>query len=132
LFAGVVVAPSVSGAGGARVVRDMVSAVDEENDEDIDDDGIDAAIVNMVVSTNPVVAAQNLRSLLEHMTPFDATRTAMTAAVSPNVDVRRALAAALVWPFRLVGETFVLEQLMDDPDPDVRVAALAAAHIRYP
>lgn len=132
LFAGVVAAPAVSGAAGARAFRDVTPTVDEDNEQDIDDEGVDAAIANMVASTQPVVAAQNLRALLEHMRPFDATRAATTAALSPNVDVRRALAHALVWPFRLVGETFVLEQLLADADPDVRIAAHAAARIRYP
>ena len=127
LFAGVVAVPSAGAAPTARTVRDDVSA----RDDDIDDDGVDAAIERMVSTTRPVVAAQKLRALLEHMDPFDATRTATMAAISSNVDVRRALADALSWPFRLVGETFVLEQLMADADYDVRIAARAAARVRY-
>jgi hypothetical protein len=127
LFAGVVAVPPGPATAAERMLGDDVSAHDDE----IDDDGVDAAIEKMVSTSMPVVAAQRLRALLEHMDPFDATRTATAAAISPNVDVRRALADALAWPFRLVGETFVLEQLMEDPDFDVRIAARAAARIRY-
>lgn len=127
LFAGVVAVPAGSVTTASRTPRAEVSAVEEE----IDDDGVDAAIERMVVTTLPVVAAQKLRALLENMSPFDATRAASVAALSDNVGVRRAVADALAWPFRLVGETFLLEQLMVDPDLDVRIAARAAARIRY-
>ena len=132
LFAGVVVVPAAGAAAATRTIRDDISQPDDDLDDDgVDDDGVDAAIEHMVVTTRPVVAAQKLRALLEYMDPFDATRVATTAALSPSVDVRRALADALMWPFRLVGETFVLEQLMQDADYDVRIAARAAARVRY-
>jgi hypothetical protein len=74
------------------------------------------------------VAATGLRlaARLAQVNPFDATQAAVTAALSSTIRVRQTIAEALLVPFRLVGDDFVLDALARDPDIAVRAAAVRA------
>jgi hypothetical protein len=122
LFAGAFAVPAAASASPGRASYDDVSA----SDDDCDDDCVEAAVESLVT----YAGGDRLARLLETMTPFDATRTAALAAISPNVYVRRALADALASSFALVGDDLVLDQLRVDPDPGVRDAATRAAIAR--
>lgn len=123
LFAGAFAVPASASAMPGRASYDDVSASD---DDEVDDDCVESAVESLVTYGG----GDRLARLLESMTPFDATRTAALAAISPNVNVRWALADALASRFPLVGAGFVLDQLRSDPDPSVRDAALRAANTR--
>lgn len=130
-----------AGAGAVAVTPvptvDASSAVvpDDSNDDldevdDFDDVALDDAILTTVDSSDPTLAGYRLAMLLEQMSPFDATRVASIAAISDRARVRCAIANALTVPFRLVGDDFILGQLVRDGDPDVRVAADRASRLR--
>ena len=90
----------------------------------------DAALESTVDLDDPTTVGPVLATAIAHMSGFDATSAAATAALSPNVRVRRALAEALVTPFPLVGDDFVLDQLLRDTDDDVRDIAARACRAR--
>jgi hypothetical protein len=87
----------------------------------------------LALAADPLDAATGgytLAILLEHMDPFDATRTAAAGALSDRVEVRRALGEALTWIFPLLGDDVVIDHLSRDADVEVRFAAVRAAHAR--
>ena len=77
-----------------------------------------------------VTAAHELIVLLQRLDPFEATATAADVALHPDAYVRHALAAALVVPFPLVGDDFVIDLLTNDADYGVASAARRAAIAR--
>jgi hypothetical protein len=123
LFAGAFAVPTAATAAPGRASYDDVSRSD---DDECDDDCVESAVESLVTYGG----GDRLARLLESMTPFDATRTAALAAISPNVNVRWALADALASSFPLVGDDLVLDQLRSDPDPSVRDAATRATNTR--
>ena len=123
LFAGAFALPASAAAAPGRSPTDDVSTSD---DDECDDHCVESAVESLVTYGG----GERLARLLESMTPFDATRTAALAAISPNVNVRWALAQALASRFPLVGANFVLDQLQSDRDPSVRDAAARAANTR--
>ena len=52
------------------------------------------------------------------------------SALSPRVQVRRALGEALTWIFALGGDDVIIDHLSRDEDVEVRFAAVRAAHAR--
>jgi hypothetical protein len=123
LFAGAFAVPTTAAATPSRTCYDDVSRSD---DDECDDHCVESAVESLVMYGG----GGRLVRLLESMTPFDATRTAALAAISPNVNVRWAIADALASRFPLVGDDLVLDQLRSDPDPNVRDAAARAANTR--
>jgi hypothetical protein len=111
LLLGVMAAPA-SAAADEEVVDGAIELIADGRDLDADGDRV--------------------AGLLRDMGPFDAVRTAATTALSSNVHVRRALARALVTPFQLVGDDFLLDHLSRDDDPLVRETAARAARVRNP
>jgi hypothetical protein len=77
------------------------------------------------------VAAHWLAVSLERMPGLGATQTACRWALSPEVDQRLTVAAALEWTFRLLGDSVIIDHLSRDPDARVRVAAARAAWARH-
>jgi hypothetical protein len=123
LFAGAFAVPTSASAVPGRALYDDVS---HNDDDECDDDCVESAVESLVTYGG----GERFARLLESMNPFDATRTAALAAMSPNVNVRWALAQALASTFRLVGDDLVLDQLRADRDPSVREAAARAANTR--
>ena len=129
--AGTVAAPASARADTPTASHDDVSSSDDDSDTTCDDDVIDAELASFVGATEGVNAAACLGALLEHMHPFDATRTAALAALSRHTFVRHALAQALASRMRIVGAAVMLEHLEADVDPRVRDAASRAASVRF-
>jgi len=128
LFASVVAGPAASASPDVDVrdVRDDV-AKSEDDPDDVDDETIERAVASLVAASDRGAAGNALARLLDKLEPFDATRTAALTALSPRVDVRRALADALASSrFPLVGARFALDLLTHDPDRGVRDAAARA------
>lgn len=74
--------------------------------------------------------AGELAAQLARVNPLDATFAVATAALSPDSRIRWTIAKALASSFRLVGDDFVLDQLLRDSDEGVRAAALEACVAR--
>lgn len=129
LFATAVAAPAAASSASNLRARDPITTTEDE-DDDIDDDVVSAALESMVVTVDPEDAARRLARVLRTMKPFDATRTAALAALSPSVEVRRTLAEVLATRFRLVGDDMVLDHLRHDEDQSVRLAAEHATEAR--
>jgi hypothetical protein len=85
---------------------------------------------------DPCDAASMLGRQLAHalceQAPLEATHLATTWALSEDPLRRIALAHALEFPFRLVGDDVVLEHLASDPEAKVRAAVARAAWVRRP
>ena len=114
-----------AGAAATPVAR-RVSELDDpdlDGDHPLDPDGI-----------APDVAAAELgRGLalaLTRMRPIEATSLAASWALSGEPVRRLAVAHALEWTFRLVGDSIVIDHLASDPDPAIRTAAARAAWSR--
>ena len=75
-------------------------------------------------------AGQPLAVALAELEPIEATAEACELALSEDRDKRLAVAAALGWTFRLVGDDVILDHLASDPDAAVRRAAARAASVR--
>ena len=94
----------------------------------VDQDAIDSSPEDDEAGLAETGAELALR--LQQMSPFDATEVAAAAAFSTDVPLRLVLAEALVSKFELVGDDFVLDVLVRDPDPRVRATASRAAAVR--
>lgn len=85
---------------------------------------------------DPCDAASMLGRQLAHtlceQTPLEATHLATTWALSDDSLRRIAIAYALEFPFRLVGDDVVLDHLAHDPDPKIRGIVARAAWVRRP
>src|SRR5882724_2778251 len=64
------------------------------------------------------------------MRPLSVTHLATTWSLSDDPLRRLAVAHALEWPFPLVGDALVIDQLSRDHDPAIRAAAARAAWAR--
>lgn len=64
--------------------------------------------------------------------PLEATHLATTWALSEDPLRRIAIAQALEFPFRLVGDDVILEHLARDPDAKIRGVVARAAWVRRP
>jgi HEAT repeat protein len=94
------------------------------------DDELDQALALAARPVEPGTDRHAFAYLLEHLDGFDALRTAATAALSSRVEVRRAVAEALIRVFPLVGDDVLVDHLSRDEDVQVRFAAVRAAHAR--
>lgn len=83
-----------------------------------------------MIAIDLIALSRELAALLQAMDPFDATCAAAAVAFDPDAYRRHALAAALVSPFPLVGDDFIIDVLSRDPDLGVRMAATRAEHAR--
>lgn len=128
LFASIVAGPAAVSARPDVDLRRNATTNDDDTeeraaDDELDDDAVERAIARLVAYGDRDAAPMSIARLLDTLDPFDATRTAALAALSPHVDVRRALATALASRFRLVGDMVVLDHLQHDADASVRAAA---------
>ena len=71
-----------------------------------------------------------LAGALSALAPLEATHTACELALSSDRHARLAIASALEWRFKLVGDDVVIDHLASDADPEIRRAAARAAWIR--
>ncbi len=81
----------------------------------------------------PDAAAALGRSLalaVARMRPIEATHLITTWAMSDDRVRRLAVAHALEWEFKLVGDSVVIDHLASDPDPAVRIEIARAAWVR--
>ncbi len=107
------------GTAGAATDREL---------EEVTDPEIDRECVETEDAAR--VLGRGLALALGEMRPLAATQLAATWSTSPD-DLRRlALANALEWTFKLVGDALVIDQLSRDADPAIRAAAARAAWIR--
>ena len=114
--------PAIAASTEGRVAPDVSS--------DDRDDAIDQTIDITDDPEHVAAGGRRLATRLARMKPLDATELAVAAALDSNVEVRRSLAEALVVPFRLLGDDFMLDQLAHDPDVEVRDAAARACIAR--
>lgn len=113
----------------AAPANDPVIGDAEADTDDVVSDVVDATL-DLAGEGDAAAGGAMLAILLDTMHPFDALRTAAIAAQSPRVEVRHALAEALTRVFPLAADDVVLEHLVDDDEPAVRVAALHASRVR--
>jgi hypothetical protein len=73
---------------------------------------------------------RQLAHTLETQAALEATHLASTWALSEDPLRRLAIAHALEWDFRLVGDDIVLDHLSRDRDPEIRRAVARAAWMR--
>ena len=115
---------ALSGSPGAASATPAPSA-ELDADVPIDRENLD-----------PCDAAAMLGRQLAHalceQSPLEATHLATTWALSDDSLRRVAIAYALEFPFRLVGDDVVLDHLARDPDPQVRAVVARAAWVRRP
>ncbi|MBV8759920.1 MAG: hypothetical protein JO257_21700 [Deltaproteobacteria bacterium] len=85
---------------------------------------------------DPCDAASMLGRQLAHtlceQPPLEATHLATTWALSEDALRRIAIAHALEFPFRLVGDDVILDHLATDQDPTIRAVVARAAWVRRP
>lgn len=73
---------------------------------------------------------RGLALALAEMRPLDATQLASTWALSEHQVRRLAVAHALEWTFKLVGDDLIIDHLSRDADPVVRKEIARAAWVR--
>jgi len=73
---------------------------------------------------------RGLALALAEMRPLDATHLASTWALSEHHVRRLAVAHALEWTFKLVGDDLIIEHLSRDTDPVIRKEIARAAWVR--
>jgi len=132
LFSGAaaVSATPVSSAANNTPGRDDVPSTDGVDDVDVHDDTCDDSMLADTGGSGGSGGRRTAAHRLARMNAFDATHFAALAALDPNARVRRELAEALTFRFRLVGDAVVLDHLVADSDPTVRAAAMRASRVR--
>lgn len=73
---------------------------------------------------------RGLAMALSEMRPLGATQLASSWALSEFPMRRLAVAHALEWTFKLVGDDLIIDHLARDPDPKVRTEVARAAWVR--
>jgi hypothetical protein len=77
-----------------------------------------------------ITLGRGLALALGELRPIAATQLASTWALSDDPVRRLAVANAMEWQFRLVGDDIVIDHLSRDTDPQIRMAAARAAWSR--
>jgi hypothetical protein len=113
---------ALSGSPGVAAAQPAPSA-ELDADIPIDREHLDACDA-------AVILGRQLARTLENQPALEATHLASTWALSDDTLRRLAIASALEWNFRLVGDDVVLDHLSRDRDPSVRGAVARAAWIR--
>ena len=90
---------------------------------DIDRGHLDKADAGITLGRGLALALGELR-------PIVATQLVSTWALSDDPVRRLAVANAMEWQFRLVGDDIVIDHLSRDEDPQIRMAAARAAWAR--
>ncbi len=109
------VAPAAAAAGeiDPELVTDL--PIDAEHIDDLD-----AA----------AALGRGLAIALSEMRPLNATQIASTWALSEHPVRRLAVAHALEWTFKLVGDDLIIDHLSRDPDASIRLEVARAAWVR--
>lgn len=119
------VAPVGAAARGAAPLGEVDDAVDAElvMDLPIDPEHIDELDAAAALGRGLALA-------LSEMRPLSATHIASTWALSEHPVRRLAIAHALEWTFKLVGDALIIDHLSRDPDPAIRAEIARAAWVR--
>jgi hypothetical protein len=122
IYAGSAAAPAVAATTVEAPEPDCVEC-GLEDDTPIDRQGLDPEQAAEVIGRSLAMALKEAR-------PLAATQVASTWAISADPLRRLAVAHALEWKFRLVGDDLILDHLAQDAEPSVQSAATRAAWAR--
>lgn len=122
IYAGSAAPAAAATAAAAPADADCVEC-DLEDDTPIDRGGLDPDQAAEVIGRSLAMALKEAR-------PLAATQVASTWATSADPLRRLAVAHALEWKFRLVGDDLILDHLAQDGEPTVKQAATRAAWAR--
>lgn len=122
IYAGSAAAPAVA-ATTVEVPEPDCIECGLEDDTPIDRQGLDPEQAAEVIGRSLAMALKEAR-------PLAATQVASTWAISADPLRRLAVAHALEWKFRLVGDDLILDHLAQDAEPTVQSAATRAAWAR--
>ena len=103
--------------------EDVVDDADLVSDLPIDPEHIDELDAAAALGRGLALA-------LAEMRPLNATHIASTWALSQHPVRRLAVAHALEWTFKLVGDALIIDHLSRDPEPVIRVEIARAAWVR--
>jgi hypothetical protein len=123
IYAGSAAAPAAAATAVEAPEEADCAECGLEDDTPIDRQGLDADQAAEVIGRSLAMALKEAR-------PLAATQVASTWAVSADPLRRLAVAHALEWKFRLVGDDLILDHLVQDPEPSVQSAATRAAWAR--
>jgi hypothetical protein len=123
-----VVAPANSMTGPRATIVDDDTDVDSDEDANSPLAGQPAAQVDLRRDTGS--PGRDLAFTLSRAPALVATELAASWAISSDAARRFAIADALGWRFRLVGDDVMIDHLSRDPDPLIRRAAARAAWTR--
>lgn len=115
-------------AGVANASAAVPGSVEGDDQELEDDRPIDRGPLEANDAAEEL--GRGLALALERMRPLSATQLVTSWSLSVDPVRRLAVANALEWSFRLVGDDVVIDHLARDPDPTIRGAAARAAWAR--
>ncbi|MBA3462753.1 MAG: hypothetical protein H0T46_22540 [Deltaproteobacteria bacterium] len=95
---------------------------------DLSDLEIDAEHIDKLDAAAAI--GRQLAAALSEMRPLGATQLASTWALSEHQLRRLAVAHALEWTFKLVGDDLIIDHLSRDPDREIRKEVARAAWVR--
>ena len=132
LGAATVSATPVAPASKVTASQGMTIADDIDVDSDDDSNPPPAGQPAPLVASHHGIGSpgRGLALALSRAPALMATELAAGWAISSDVSCRLAIADALGWRFRLVGDDVVIDHLTRDPDPVIRRAAARAACAR--
>ena len=120
------IAPAAAEASGGAPPVPEVDAVDDA--ELVSDLPIDPEHVDELDAA--ATLGRGLALALSEMRPLAATHIASTWALSAHPVRRLAVAHALEWTFKLVGDSLIIDHLSRDPEPAIRTEIARAAWVR--
>ena len=116
----------------SAVAPAAADAMERDTTRELDDLDCDAPIDREQVAAEDAGLAlgRSLALALAELRPLEATQLAATWSLSEDPVRRLAVAHALGWSFRLVGDAAAIDHLSRDADPAIRAAAARAAWVR--
>ncbi len=114
---------------GVVVPAAAASTIDPNIDPELTADGpVDREHIDELDAA--AALGRGLALALSEMRPLDATQLASTWALSEHQVRRLAVAHALEWTFKLVGDDLIIDHLSRDGDPTIRTEIARAAWVR--
>ncbi len=114
--------------GPASAAGVEATAVDVDDAEIVGDLPIDVEHIDDLDAA--AALGRGLAFALSEMRPLSATHIASTWALSEHPVRRLAIAHALEWTFKLVGDDLIIDHLSRDPDAAIRLEIARAAWVR--
>lgn len=124
---------ALSTAPATALAASTAAAADQARRPDLEDElETDVPIDREQLAPTDAAAAlgRSLALALEKLRPLSATQLVSTWSLSDDPVRRLAIANALEWQFRLVGDAVAIDHLARDADPEIRAAAARAAWAR--